>query len=69
MSSLDDSVYAIGGCLFIDASSSQITFKLHDTIIDTSYSRHDGGVIYITPSLSYNYIDIYNLIVRECFSF
>lgn len=54
MSSLDDSVYAIGGCLFIDASSSQLTFKLHDSIIDTSYSRHDGGAIYITPSLSYN---------------
>ncbi|CAK72942.1 unnamed protein product (macronuclear) [Paramecium tetraurelia] len=68
MSSLDDSVYALGGCLYIDASSSQLNFQLHDSIIDTSYSRHDGGAIYITPSLSYNLITIFNLIVRECFS-
>ncbi|CAD8073527.1 unnamed protein product [Paramecium sonneborni] len=68
ISSLDSSIYSIGGCLFIDASSSKITFKMHNTIIDTSYSRYEGGAIYINPSLSYNQIEIQNLVVKECFS-
>ncbi|CAD8087563.1 unnamed protein product [Paramecium sonneborni] len=68
MTSLEHSIYSMGGCFHIDASLSKFTFKLHNSIIDSSYSRYDGGAIYIIPSLSYNWIEYHNLIVTDCFS-
>lgn len=42
--------FSKGGCFYIDASSAALTLKIKNVTFDTSYSRYDGGAIYIIPS-------------------
>ncbi|CAD8200536.1 unnamed protein product [Paramecium pentaurelia] len=62
------SIFSIGGCLYIDGSASQLQFILRNTTIEKSYSRNDGGAIYIIPSESQNSIVLEQLIIINCFS-
>ncbi|CAD8092280.1 unnamed protein product [Paramecium sonneborni] len=64
----DFSAFSIGGCLYIDGSLSKLRLLIKNTTFQTSYSRNDGGAIYIIPSESQNWIELENLIVVDSFS-
>ncbi|CAD8105541.1 unnamed protein product [Paramecium primaurelia] len=60
--------FSKGGCFYIDAGQSALTLKIMNVTFDTSFSRYDGGAIYINPSEIYNIIEFDQLIVKDCFS-
>ncbi|CAK58255.1 unnamed protein product, partial (macronuclear) [Paramecium tetraurelia] len=65
---LQSSVFSSGGCLYIDASLSQLIFSLINSSIDTSFAKQEGGGIVINPSEIYNRIELINLTIKDCFS-
>ncbi|CAD8169357.1 unnamed protein product [Paramecium pentaurelia] len=67
-STLSSLYFSKGGCFYIDASSSTLTLKIKNVTFDGSYSRYDGGAIYLSPSETYNSIEFNYLIVKNCFS-
>ncbi|CAD8163743.1 unnamed protein product [Paramecium octaurelia] len=64
----DSNTFSSGGCLFVDGSVSQLKVIIKNTKFQESFSKYDGGAIYILPSKSYNWIELENLIVLDCFS-
>ncbi|CAK74425.1 unnamed protein product (macronuclear) [Paramecium tetraurelia] len=60
--------FSKGGCLYIDAVSSALTLQIKNVTFDKSFSRYDGGAIYINPSETLNIIELEKLIVKDCFS-
>ncbi|CAD8101522.1 unnamed protein product [Paramecium sonneborni] len=60
--------FSKGGCFYIDAGSSELTLNIKNVTFNTSFSRYDGGAIYIIPSEISNKIEFDQLIVQDCFS-
>ncbi|CAD8181409.1 unnamed protein product [Paramecium octaurelia] len=60
--------FSKGGCFYIDAGQSALILKIKNVKFDTSFSRYDGGAIYINPSEISNLIEFDYLIVKDCFS-
>ncbi|CAD8111336.1 unnamed protein product [Paramecium sonneborni] len=65
---LQNSAFSKGGCLYIDASLSQLTFSITNSSIDTSLAKLEGGGIYIIPSEIKNQIEFFDLKIKDCFS-
>ncbi|CAD8143728.1 unnamed protein product [Paramecium pentaurelia] len=61
--------FSLGGLLYLDAQNSRLDFKLENSSIFRSYSRTEGGAIFINPSRIENQITINNVSFISSFSF
>ncbi|CAD8117448.1 unnamed protein product [Paramecium sonneborni] len=68
LTSLASSSFSTGGCLYIDAQLSKLHLQIYSTTIENSFSRVQGGGIYIVPSEQENFVTLQNLTVINCFS-
>ncbi|CAD8209498.1 unnamed protein product [Paramecium pentaurelia] len=59
--------FSKGGCFYIVAGQSALTLNIKSVTFDSSFSRYDGGEIYINPSEIHNMIEFEKLIVKDCF--
>ncbi|CAD8087564.1 unnamed protein product [Paramecium sonneborni] len=66
--SMISSSFSTGGCLYIDAQLSKLTLVIDSTTFDTSFSRVEGGGIYIIPSQQDNNVKMTNLNILDCYS-
>ncbi|CAD8124033.1 unnamed protein product [Paramecium sonneborni] len=65
---LSSSSFSTGGCLYIDAQLSKLNLQIVSTNIEKSFSRVEGGGLYIIPSQQQNQINLQNLTIKNCFS-
>lgn len=66
--SLASTDFSQGGLLYIDGSKAKINFLFKNIKVATSWSRLEGGAIFIIPSLTYNSIKLIDIEANNVFS-
>ncbi|CAD8067418.1 unnamed protein product [Paramecium sonneborni] len=57
-----------GGTLFVDASQSDLNLRIFNSHFISSFSRQEGGTIFIEPSRNKNFILITQNVIRNVYS-